>query len=181
MANAKQVKVELIDPNMKPQLEPYRLMAEIRKKYHPDTIDAKIALAYKLDTKPDADGHIILGTCHRASDLEKEFSEWDFVITLNKEIWGDEKFDADKKKALLDHELCHVAQAVDGDGEQGIDSRGRKVWRVRKHDIEEFQSVIAHHGCYKKDLEMFAEAILEKHSQPLFESYEVKSSVVSIN
>jgi hypothetical protein len=181
MAKEKQVKVELIDPEEKPQLEPYRLMAEIRKKYHSDTIQAKIALAWKLDTKPDADGHIVLGQCHRASDLEKEFSEWDFVITLNAETWGDKEFDAAKKKALLDHELCHVAQAVDGDGEQVVDSRSRKVWRLRKHDIEEFQSVVAHHGCYKKDLESFAEALLDKHSRPLFEATEGKTAAVAIN
>lgn len=41
------------------------------------------------------------------------------------------------------------------------DEYGRSVWRTRKHDIEEFHAVIERHGCYKKDLEKFAEALLK--------------------
>lgn len=49
-----------------------------------------------------------------------------------------------------------------------------KAVNTRKHDIEEFRDVVARHGCYKKDLDNFAEALLEKHANPLFDPDRVK-------
>ena len=168
MGNPKQVKIDLIDPDAKPALEPYKLLAEVRKSYHKETLDAKIALAWRKDTKPDTDGHLVLGRCVKASDLQRELAEWDFVILLNQEVWNEPEFDIGRKRALLDHELCHADVSLDDEGEQKVDSKGRKVWRVRKHDIEEFQAVVKRHGCYKKDLEVFAEALMKQKNPSLF-------------
>jgi hypothetical protein len=167
MSKPKQIKFSLIDAEEIPELEPYRLMREVRK-FHRETADAKIALAWRIDTNPDVDGRLVLGRCIKASDLQRELVDWDFVILLNKEVWDDPGFTADKKKALLDHELCHAAVAFDNDGPK-IDSRGRKVWRIRKHDIEEFQDIISRHGCYKRDLERFAEVLIARKQSPLFQ------------
>jgi hypothetical protein len=169
MGKPKKVLFELIKPD---QVflsgQPYKLLAEIRAEQHFDTADAKIALAWKKGTKPDADGHLVLGCCMRASDLQRELVDYDFVIVLNQEVWEDPEFDRGKKLALLDHEMMHAARSLDADGEPVIDSKNRPVWRVRGHDIEEFTSIIARHGCYKRDLEKFAEALLLKKKQPLF-------------
>jgi hypothetical protein len=51
--------------------------------------------------------------------------------------------------------------------EPKYDERGRNVWRVRKHDIEEFQAIVERHGCYKRDLENFAKSLLKKTETPL--------------
>lgn len=165
---AKKVKVDLIDFNAKPAHEPYRLMKEIRAEHHQDTRQARVVLAWMLDTKPDADGHICLGKCVRASDLQKELADWDFVILLNKEVWETKDFGESRKKALLDHELMHIAEAVDKEGEPKFDDKGRKLFRMRGHDIEEFTAIVERHGCYKKDLERFAEGLLKKSASPLF-------------
>lgn len=165
---AKQVKVDLIDATMKPALEPYRLMKEIRGEFHKDTRDAKVVLAWMLDTKQDVDGHICLGKCVRASDLQKELVDYDFVILLNKEIWESKDFGVEKKKALMDHECMHIAEALDKEGEPKFDSKGRKIWRTRGHDIAEFSDIVRRHGTYKKDLERFAEALLKQSQAPLF-------------
>lgn len=141
---------------------PYRLLDKIRKKSHTSIKRAKIALAWRIALKPDRDGHLVLGMCKRASDLQRELADWDFVILLNKEVWKDKEFTTDKKMALLDHELCHAAPALTRDGEHKQDERGRYVWRIRKHDIEEFQGIVERHGCYKRDLEEFAEALLKR-------------------
>lgn len=159
---AKKVAFELIDPNQKPQHETYRLMAQLRRDYHPDTIEAKIAIAWRKGFKADVDGHLVLGKCVRTSDLQKEFSEWDFIILLNQEVWNSTEFTKEKKLALLDHELCHAAPALDKELEPKVDDRGRKVFRTRGHDVQEFQCIIERHGTYKKDLERFAEAILKR-------------------
>ena len=53
----------------------------------------------------------------------------------------------------------HAARKYDDKGEPVIDERGRPVYRMRKHDIEEFADVVARYGCYKADLESFAAAL----------------------
>lgn len=154
----KKVNIELIQPGR----SPYRFLKKMRTKYHPEIRKAKIALAWRQALKPDRDGHLILGMCHRMSDLSKELAEYDYVILLNKEVWNDEKFDKKKKYALMDHELCHAAAVFNKSGKQKKDERGRYVWRIRDHDIEEFRDVVDRHGCYKRDLELFAEALLKR-------------------
>jgi|SRR5579884_309301 hypothetical protein len=167
----KQIKVSLINPEE--ESLPYRLMGEIRRAHHHDTLDAKIALAWRIDTKPDVDGHLVLGRCIKASDLQRELADWDFVIVLNKEVWDDPEFTLEKKRALLDHELCHAEVAYDDEGPK-FDNKGRKVYRIRKHDIEEFHAIISRHGCYKRDLERFAEVLIARKQGSLFNHTEDK-------
>jgi hypothetical protein len=71
-----------------------------------------------------------------------------------------------KKRALIDHELSHAGIVLNKDGEPKYDERGRNIWRTRKHDIEEFRDVVERHGCYKRDLTLFAEALLKKRETP---------------
>ena len=123
---------------------------------HTALIDAKIVLAWALKWKEDKDGHMKLGMCKKISDLEKELAKWDFIILLNRPYWN--AFNDEQQRALLDHELCHAAPLIDEKtGEQKEDERGRKVWRIRKHDIEEFGGVVERNGLYKRDLEAFAQ------------------------
>ena len=161
----KTLKYDLI--SQKDNARPYLLLADVRKMYHPETVEARIVLAWVNDVKPDTDGRIMLGKCVPVSQLQKELIDHDFIILLNKEVWGDEKFDTAKKKALLDHEMCHVAPVFNTDG-PAKDARGRRMWRTRGHEIEEFSGVVERHGCYKGDLERFAEALLKARGTPLF-------------
>ena len=41
------------------------------------------------------------------------------------------------------------------------------MWRIRKHDLEEFREIVARHGTWKGDIEKFAEALLAKKNEPL--------------
>ena len=163
----KQVKFDLINSN--DNAEPYNVMRSVRKEFHKDTLNAEIALAWQLDIKPDVDGHVLLGKCIKASDLQRELVDYDFVILLNKAVWQSSEFTIEKKRALMDHELMHADIAVDKEGEPKINSKGRSVWRIRAHDIQEFHDVVRRHGCYKGDLEKFAEIILKRNSPTLFD------------
>jgi hypothetical protein len=162
MGKRKKVNFELITNE---ESEPYQLLDEVRLAFHEELHGAHIALAWRKELKADTDGHLILGKCVKASDLQRELSEWDFVILLNKEVWVNRAFVVEKKKALLDHELCHAAPVFDEEGEPKRDERDRLIWRIRKHDIEEFQGIIERHGCYKSDLERFAAAILKRQGE----------------
>ena len=64
--------------------------------------------------------------------------------------------------------MSHTAPAIDADGEKVRDTKGRLCWRLRGHDIEEFRGIVQRHGCYKRDLEMFAESLLNRKKTPLF-------------
>ena len=158
---------ELIDHTMKPLPEPYKLMAAVRKDYHPDIKEARIALAWRKEWKADKDGHLTLGMCIKASYLQKVLAEWDFVILLNFEVWQSKEFDKEKKLALLDHELMHADEALDKNGEPKVDAKGRRTWRIRSHDVEEFSAIIERHGIWKRDLEKFADAIMKTKQKSL--------------
>jgi len=167
MSKGKKVNFELIEDL---KSEPYKILATMRK-WHDDIAEAAIALAWRTALKPDKDGHLVLGKCLKVSDLYREFAAFDFIILLNREVWEDSGFTVDKKKALMDHELCHAA-AVSNDDGAVYDERERRVFRTRKHDIEEFNAIVQRHGCYKHDLEVFAEALLKKRKTPMFDSTE---------
>lgn len=174
MAKRKKINYELIELDR----EPYKLLAEVRNRWHGELSEARIALAWRLALKPDKDGHLVLGKCVKISDLQKEMADWDFVIVLNKEVWNSIEFTKEKRIALLDHELCHAAHAEDTTtGELKYDERDRPVFRVRKHDLEEFNAVVKRHGLYKRDLEAFAQVILDKQRAPLLDQTTVRVQV----
>jgi hypothetical protein len=169
MGKPKVVNFELIPADA--GSEPHQILLEMRR-FHSEIDEARIALAWRINLTPDKDGHLVLGKCVKASDLQREFSDYDFVILLNREVWEDSEFTIEKKRALVDHELCHAGGAYDEEGPK-YDERGRRVFRMRKHDIEEFQAIVHRHGCYKKDLEVFAETLLERRSKPLLDQLHV--------
>jgi putative metallopeptidase len=140
----------------------YAMLDRLIEQHHTELTHARIALAWNLSWKPDADGIKKLGKCKKASDLDRELASWDFVIVLSQEFWSDAQVNDSQRKALLDHELEHATVRFDREGEPLRDERGRVVYRMRKHDIEEFRSVIARNGMYKRDLQDFAEIVLRK-------------------
>ncbi|HYC00429.1 MAG TPA: putative metallopeptidase [Candidatus Limnocylindrales bacterium] len=158
-SSGKTVSYEFI-PRDSPRGEPmYRLLDALVREHHHEIRFARIALAWCTSWKPDVDGKVTIGKCKKASDLDREFMAFDFVILLSKAYWTDPLIEDRHRAALLDHELCHAAITLDRDGEPVVDERGRPVYRLRKHDIEEFHVVPERHGLYKHDLERMAQAL----------------------
>lgn len=140
----------------------YMLLRELVETHHADLRQAQIALAWNLSWRPDLDGRLVLGKCHKVSDLHREVAEvraYDFVIILLERFWTDVLVNERQRRALLDHELCHADIKRDAHGDPITDERGRTVYRIRKHDLEEFACVAERYGCWKKDLEGFASAL----------------------
>lgn len=82
---------------------------------------------------------------------EQQLREWfgfplpDFLITLDA-FYAEECDDA-SFCALVDHELCHCAQALDEFGMPRFNKQtGEPVWAIRGHDVEEFVSVVRRFG-----------------------------------
>lgn len=143
----------------------HRMLKDVVRKWHPEIIDANIALVWQLGMKADADNHVTLGKARKQSDLLRELIDFDFIITINTEMWH--RLSDAQRTALLDHECMHCTVALDENGEAKFDERGRPCWRVRKHDIEEFEDIVHRHGCYKKDLQDFAQAAIDSKKTPL--------------
>lgn len=148
----------------------YELLDELVEKHHEHLAGARIALAYHLGWKPDVDGRQKLGMCRKASDLDRELARgenaWDFVILLDTTFFNSSTIEAWRKLAVLDHELCHAAQKLDPrTGDQQEDERGRKLWRLRKHDIEDFAEIGMRYGCYTRMHEEYYRALQQGAKQ----------------
>lgn len=137
----------------------YTMMRELVTRWRPDLQEARIALAWCTSWKPDPDGRVTIGKCKKASELDRELMEFDFIILLSKAFWLDLEVTDDQRRALLDHELMHAAVKVGENGEPEEDAKGRIVYRIRKHDIEEFADTVKRHGIYRGDLDTFAAAL----------------------
>jgi hypothetical protein len=155
----KKVHYALIDPENEAGAVIYARMRALISAHHDELRDARIALAWNTQWKPDVDGRCTLGMCKRASDLDRELTGFDFVIILRREFWDSPLVGEQQRNALLDHELMHATISLDKDGEPKVDERGRVVYRLRKHDIEEFGAVVARWGLYKRDLEWFVKQV----------------------
>ncbi len=151
--------------------EAYAIMESTIAAHHEHLKKAKIAIAWNISWKPDPDARLVLGKCKKGSDLERQMHGYDFVILLNKEVWDKSlsEFGNRLKWALIDHELCHAQVARDGDGEVKKDDQGRIVYRMRKHDLEEFREIVDRHGIWKSDIAAFAKSCIEKSKVPLLE------------
>jgi hypothetical protein len=165
-AGAKRVSYQLLKREAPENEAAYGMLRDLVNKHHDELNHQRIALAWNLAWKPDVDGRCTLGKCKRLTDLDREFTSYDFVIILRREWWLHRDVKDAQRLALLDHELCHATVRLDpNSGEPIEDDRGRKVYRVRKHDIEEFEEVVRRHGTYKRDLEVFAAGLLQGQQQ----------------
>lgn len=124
----------------------YCLLDELVDAHHEDLKHARVALAWCTSWKPDVDGNVTLGRCMKASDLHRELAPYDFVVLLARWFWRAEETTPEQRRWLLDHELCHAAVKHDKHGEPAEDERGRRIWRTRRHDYEEFVEIIERHG-----------------------------------
>lgn len=169
MAIEKGVNVQLIkkaDENGE-VTEPYRIMDALIVQHHPHLADANIAIAWRFGWTEDADGRLRLGQCSKGSDLDRELHGFDFVILLNHEAWNHAEFTEKQRRMLIDHELCHAQVAEDEDGEVKRDVKQRIVYRIRKHDIEEFEEIVQRHGFQTAALESFAKTCIARAKMPL--------------
>lgn len=166
---SRRVSYELIRPDSVVGGPIHKLLAELVERHHEHLAKARIGLAWCTSWRPDRDGRVTLGKCKKASDLDRELATFDFIILLKKSWWQDARdmeiggrtiTATEQRTALLDHELCHAGVTYDDrTGDPVTDERGRIVYRIIKHDIEEFSPVVGRNGIWKRDLEQFAAAL----------------------
>lgn len=91
---------------------PYRMMEDLIEHYHEHLRDARIVIAYRKGWNADPEGIQKLGQAKKASDLDRELKDVDFIILLNEEAWGTDwtRVDFDARKALV----CQSARDMEG-------------------------------------------------------------------
>jgi len=161
----KAVKVQFIERlHAGKVVECYEIAERIIKTERADLKDVKIGFAWKIGNRPDADGRLELGKCTRRKDLDRELDAYDFIILLNKDVW--QVTLSDNKERLIFHELEHAQICTDRNGDVMKDDRGRIVTRIKKHDIEEFRSVVYKYGL-GVDLSKLSQAAINDADRPL--------------
>lgn len=75
-----------------------------------------------------------------------------FVLEVAEDTWV--LLDDNQRRALVDHELCHMVVGEDDDGEP--------VLALRGHDLEEFAAVVERHGFWKSDVARFGAEVAEQ-------------------
>lgn len=98
---------------------------------------SKIAYIFNLREKCSYYGQIQL-----PGNAWEFLFDYNFVMIIHKEAWNN--FDDNQKQALVFHELKHVASKLDKDG--------NILWRLYKHDIEEFLDVVKIFGDWSNGL-----------------------------
>jgi hypothetical protein len=83
-----------------------------------------------------------------------------FVMVLDRVAWCEMLSDR-QKKALVDHELCHLFAEID-------EKTGNVSLSLRPHDVEEFGDVLARHGRWSRDVEILLKK-MQKGPQLSFE------------
>lgn len=67
----------------------------------------------------------------------KFFANLDYIIEISGEIW--DVLDLNTKKILLEHQLRHILVIQN-------DKSGDWVYKIRKHDVQDFAKVISQYG-----------------------------------
>lgn len=101
--------------------------------------NCRIKYLFKIKMNDDK----ILGQCRKATGIWKTMTNYDFIISINKDFWN--KSNDIQKKALLYHEILHIGWKEPTDKKEGY-------WLLKKHDTSLFIDVIHRFGCWTEDI-----------------------------
>lgn len=142
------------------------LISDVRAEpQHRETREARIQPVWMHGKKPDADGVVEMGKMKVLPELDRVLMGCDALLLLNWLEWELEERDEAWRRALVDHELSHLAERLDGDCEPVVDWHGNKCWRIRKHDVEEFAGVVARHGLWTRRLQALGRTVADAQMQ----------------
>jgi hypothetical protein len=140
-------------------------MNDLIGRFHPHLAQADIAILWRYGWKRCRDGHLKGGEMRLCAEVDRELHGFDFVMALNFKLWSE--LDENCQVAIIDHELCHAQVDSDDEGNVRMDEKGRICYRIKKHDLEEFTSIVGRHGQYRQGVKDMVETALEYVDRPL--------------
>ena len=92
------------------------------------------------EDKMTSKGRDVWAKIKKASPMETYLGHGaEFILIVCEQSW--EMLDKAQRKALIDHELCHIESTES-------ETTGDVTHRIRGHDIEEFYEILARHGAW---------------------------------
>jgi len=126
-----------------PDKETLEMLAKIRKKHYPAFRKAKIITIMRNGRWSK------YGTIHIVTEEQKKTGiAADYILTLSNDAW--KIFTAKQRRALIDHELAHIVRKETNKGIK---------WKLRHHDIEEFNAIVQRYGEWLPSVTKFRKAL----------------------
>jgi hypothetical protein len=135
-------------PEYKDAPEVLEMAARLIDDMHGHLAEARIKYMFRTG-KWELKGKTIYGRAEKVSAKWKYLTEFDFVITINRDIWFANK--PEVRQAILDHELEHCSRGED-------DKQGNPKWYIQAHSVEDFVSIIKRHGLWTVGLQNIIKA-----------------------
>lgn len=131
-----------------------RIAPGIIGEFHAHLLDCRVL--YLFTTKEShSRGKLVWAKTSKLTDKERWFSsyldgedvrQYDFLIMFDVTAWMEHADDPEWQVALVDHELCHIVEKADEDGEL----MGEFV--LAPHDVEEFTAIVQRRGLWEASL-----------------------------
>ncbi len=135
----------------------FAIANDLIEKYHHHLRQANIQFAWAYSWTPDDDDIRQLGKAKKVADPDRAMHGFDWIIMLNREAWEQDLSEA-QRVALIDHELCHCGVVYTDDNNPKLDEHDRIVYRVRKHEYQDFADIARRHGKNAPGLVEFGES-----------------------
>ena len=116
-------------------------------------------------------GKTVYAKVYKADAKVRAVAKIDVFLVVNESVWN--ALDDKTRRALIDHELCHIEWDITPSGELKTDENGRPIWAIVPHDYEDFTGVIKRHGMWTSDAKRFFKATADYVQLDLFSQAEV--------
>lgn len=131
-------------------IEVLSLAERIIDRYHEHLRDARVLFVMRSEA-PVSNGQVTYGKARKISAEQQVHIDGDFLVWLAADSWV--SLSPKQKEALVDHELSHC-------GWDGF------VAKIKGHDIEEFNHIIARYGFWQPSSDGLETAVQQALSLP---------------
>jgi len=128
---------------------PYLIAPEVEKIAKPllNTLTKQANISYIFADKKTR----YAGKIQKVSKEVKLITDLDYIMFINLDFW--EEINNFKREALVFHELEHI------EWKENIKDPNFGSWVLRRHDLEEFNSVVAKYGKWSPNIEVFYDSV----------------------
>lgn len=158
MSKPKSVNWELIDKNT----DIYEMISNLISQYHSGNLgleDLNVLVMWRNNIKPDQDGFLLLADITKSSDKVRELHPHDVIIGINKMSW--DLLNDQQKRCILDSQLERVVACVDKDNNHKEDDRSRPLYRLKRLEVLDDQTMIRRHNMSVHQVQDFINSRLQ--------------------
>lgn len=151
MSKQKPVNWELIEDN-----DLYTFVQELVEKYHDgknSIVGINFVLMWRHNVKIDQDDYLLLADITKSSDKVRELRPHDVIIGINKTAWN--LMELHQKEAVIDAQLERIAECLDKEGNQKEDDQGRPLYRLRRPEVIDEQTIQRRHNTTIQAIQEF--------------------------